>query len=186
MRLNTLFVLLSSSPAAVTAMVGSPGRFGDSSRRTALRSGVAAGGLIGGLQRLVGAQPAQAAVVVPNKLGLGETNQVVRTVEGIRHKRLGGTDIVVSEVGLGTQRWGSADFNGPDEALCHKLLDRAVLQGGVNLVDTAEQYPIPSDGARPEGSTERILGSWLKKASQSTHAQPPPTAATTQARPAHA
>ena len=66
-------------------------------------------------------------------------------VDGIRQKRLGSTDIVVSEMGLGTQRWGSADFNGPDEALCHQLLDRAVLRSGINLIDTAEQYPIPSD-----------------------------------------
>jgi hypothetical protein len=29
----------------------------------------------------------------------------VRVVDGIRQKRLGGTDIVVSEMGLGTQRW---------------------------------------------------------------------------------
>ena len=77
-------------------------------------------------------------------------------VDGIRQKRLGSTDIVVSEMGLGTQRWGSADFNGPDEALCHQLLDRAVLRSGINLIDTAEQYPIPSDRSRPEGSTERI------------------------------
>ena len=154
-RFLALCVLLSSS-TTVSAMVGG------ASRRTALRSGAAAGGLLGGLQRLVGPKPAEAAVV-PNKLGLGETNQVVRTVEGIRHKRLGGTDIIVSEMGLGTQRWGSADFNAPDEALCHKLLDRAVLQGGINLIDTAEQYPIPSDRARPEGSTERIIGNWLKK-----------------------
>lgn len=91
------------------------------------------------------------------------TNEVVRTVNGIRHKRLGGSDIIVSEVGLGTQRWGSADFNGPDEQLCHQMLDRAVLQGGVNLIDTAEQYPIPSDRARPEGTTEQIIGSWLAK-----------------------
>jgi len=69
----------------------------------------------------------------------------------------------VSEMGLGTQRWGSADFNGPDEALCHQLLDRAVLRSGINLIDTAEQYPIPSDRSRPEGSTERIIGSWIKK-----------------------
>jgi aryl-alcohol dehydrogenase-like predicted oxidoreductase len=69
----------------------------------------------------------------------------------------------VSELGLGTQRWGSTDFNGPDEALCHQMLDRAVLDGGVNFIDTAEQYPIPSDGSHPEGDTERIIGSWIKK-----------------------
>ena len=74
------------------------------------------------------------------------TNEVVGTVNGIRRKRLGGSDIVVSEVGLGTQRWGGADFNSPDRELCHKLLDRGVLEGGINLIDTAEQVwrPRPS------------------------------------------
>jgi hypothetical protein len=37
------------------------------------------------------------------------------------------------------------------------------LKKGVNLVDTAEQYPIPSDRARPEGTTEKIIGSWMKQ-----------------------
>jgi len=69
----------------------------------------------------------------------------------------------VSEMGLGTQRWGSTDFNAPGEMLCHKMMDRAILGGGINLIDTAEQYPIPSDFARQEGSTERIIGSWLAK-----------------------
>ena len=69
----------------------------------------------------------------------------------------------MSELGLGTQRWGGADFNSPDEALCHEMLDLAVLEHGVNLVDTAEQYPIPSDRARPEGRTETIIGNWLAK-----------------------
>lgn len=93
----------------------------------------------------------------------GATNSVVRTVDGIRQKRLGGTDIIVSELGLGTQRWGSADFNAPGESECHALMDRAILKSGVNLIDTAEQYPIPSDAARPEGETERIIGTWLAK-----------------------
>ena len=58
----------------------------------------------------------------PRRFGIGkssklETNAVTKTVSGIRRKRLGGTEIEVSEIGLGTQRWGSADFNAPDEAL---------------------------------------------------------------------
>jgi aryl-alcohol dehydrogenase-like predicted oxidoreductase len=89
------------------------------------------------------------------------TNEIVRTTDGLRHKRLGGGEIVVSELGLGTQRWGSADFNAPDEAECHRMLDLAVLEHGVSLIDTAEQYPIPSDRSRPEGETERIIGAWL-------------------------
>ena len=91
------------------------------------------------------------------------TNEVVSTVNGIRRKRLGGSDLVVSEVGLGTQRWGGADFNSPDLELCHELLDRGVLEGGINLIDTAEQYPIPSGRESPEGATEEIIGRWLAK-----------------------
>ncbi|CAK9089123.1 unnamed protein product [Durusdinium trenchii] len=87
----------------------------------------------------------------------------VQVVQGIRRKKLGFSDLYVSEMGLGTQRWGSADFNGPDEALCHRMMDRAILEGGVNLVDTAEQYPIPSDALRPEGLTEEIIGKWVAK-----------------------
>jgi aryl-alcohol dehydrogenase-like predicted oxidoreductase len=34
---------------------------------------------------------------------------------------------------------------------------------GINLVDTAEQYPIPSDLTRPEGRTEEIIGKWLAR-----------------------
>jgi hypothetical protein len=33
--------------------------------------------------------------------------QVVRTVNGIKHKRCGSGAIAVSEVGIGTQRWVS-------------------------------------------------------------------------------
>ena len=89
--------------------------------------------------------------------------QVIRTVAGIRHRRCGSGDIVISEVGLGTQRWASADYNAPDEAACFGLMNRAVLERGVNLIDTAEQYPIPSSRERPEGSVETVIGRWLKQ-----------------------
>ena len=75
-----------------------------------------------------------------NKFSGGkETNDVLSVVDGVRRKRLGNTDIAVSELALGTQRWGGSDFNSPDEELCHKFLDRGVLEGGINLIDTAEQ-----------------------------------------------
>ena len=61
----------------------------------------------------------------------------------MRMRPLGGSGILVSELGLGTQRWGGTDFNSPDEETCHAMLDLAT-EAGVNLVDTAEQYPIPS------------------------------------------
>lgn len=91
-----------------------------------------------------------------------ETNQVVDVVNGIRRRRLGSTGMAVSELALGTQRWGGEDFNSPDEELCHALLDKGV-GAGLNLVDTAEQYPIPSSREKPEGRTEEIIGNWLRK-----------------------
>ena len=38
------------------------------------------------------------------KKSYGPTNEVVKVVNGIKQRRLGGSDIVVSELGLGTQR----------------------------------------------------------------------------------
>merc|ERR1719223_1663183 len=92
----------------------------------------------------------------------GPTNEVVKTVEGIKRRRLGGTDILVSEMGLGTQRWGSTDYNAPTEKGCFQLMDTAILKGGINLIDTAEQYPIPTGYKSKEGDTERITGKWMK------------------------
>jgi len=90
------------------------------------------------------------------------TNEVVRSVRGMKHRRLGGSDIVVSELGLGTQRWVSTDFNAPDEKACYRFLDMA-RENGVNLIDTAEQYPIPSDSILVrEGDTERLIGRWMR------------------------
>ena len=123
------------------------------SRRRAIATTIstAAGSVLGGVD------PAGAA---NNAL---KTKDVVKVVDGIRYKKLGGSGILVSELGLGTQRWGSTDFNAPDEQLCHRFLDRAVLGSGVNVIDTAEQYPIPSNFKNPEGSTEEIIGRWVAK-----------------------
>ena len=45
----------------------------------------------------------------------------------------------------------------------HLSFSAVAQEGGVNLVDTAEQYPIPSDALRPEGLTEEIIGKWVAK-----------------------
>ncbi|GMI58433.1 hypothetical protein ScalyP_jg2301 [Parmales sp. scaly parma] len=76
-------------------------------------------------------------------------------------RTLGSTDITVSPLALGTQRWVSSDFNAPDQATCFDLLDTA-YDAGVRTIDTAEQYPIPSDSSNPEGATETTIGNWLK------------------------
>ncbi|MCO6174344.1 NADP(H)-dependent aldo-keto reductase [Flavobacterium sp. NRK F10] len=67
------------------------------------------------------------------------------------------TDIKVSTVCMGTMTFG--EQNTEQEA--HEQLSYITDQG-VNFIDTAEMYPI---AARKEtlGSTERYIGSWLKK-----------------------
>lgn len=131
--------------------------FSSTSRRKILLASSLFGGVFGS-----GPGPANAKTTAPG--AKGPTNQVMKTVKGMKHRRLGGSDIAVSELGLGTQRWVSADFNAPDEAACFAFMDKAILQNGVNLIDTAEQYPIPSDGgSAAEGDTERCIGKWMKE-----------------------
>jgi aryl-alcohol dehydrogenase-like predicted oxidoreductase len=125
------------------------------------------GGLFGGGGDGLAPVPPPAFAAAGTKQGqaksFGATNEVVRVVKGMKHRRLGNSDIVVSELGLGTQRWVSADFNAPNEATCFELMDEAILRNGVNLIDTAEQYPIPSDNKETlEGDTERTIGKWIQ------------------------
>jgi len=97
------------------------------------------------------------------KGGGGPTNEVVKVVNGMKHRRLGNSDIVVSELGLGTQRWMSSDYNAPDKDLCYEFMDDAILKRGVNFLDTAEQYPIPASNSNTkEGDTERVIGDWMQ------------------------
>lgn len=69
---------------------------------------------------------------------------------------LGRSGIEVSAIALGTMTFGQQNT----EVEGHAQLDHAIDQG-ITLIDTAELYAIPP---RPEtqGSTERIIGSWLK------------------------
>lgn len=134
----------------------------NSRRRQLLRAG--AGGIFSGLPFFGSDNEAKAATPNDKKKGGGggPTGEVVKIVKGMKHKRLGNSDIFVSELGLGTQRWVSTDFNAPDQELCYEFMDEAILKRGVNLIDTAEQYPIPSGGRASEGDTERVIGSWMK------------------------
>jgi aryl-alcohol dehydrogenase-like predicted oxidoreductase len=133
-------------------------------RRSVLQTGMAGGGLFG-LPLFGGSNNNNANAVTGKKspTNKGPTGEVVKVVNGMKHRRLGGSDILVSELGLGAQRWVSTDFNAPSKELCYEFMDEAILKRGVNLIDTAEQYPIPSDGKTAlEGDTERVIGSWMK------------------------
>lgn len=63
----------------------------------------------------------------------------------------------VSEIALGTMTFGQQNT----ESDGHNQLDLA-LDSGINFIDTAEMYSVPSMN-ETSGSTERIIGSWLKK-----------------------
>jgi len=123
-----------------------------------LSIGAFVSGLIG-----IGKRSSASSSALSDRYPSKMTNTVVSTVDGIKQKRLGGGDIIVSEMALGTQRWVSGDFNSPDEDLCHQFMDRAILNSGINLIDTAEQYPIPSTDKRPEGLVETTIGKWIAK-----------------------
>jgi aryl-alcohol dehydrogenase-like predicted oxidoreductase len=73
----------------------------------------------------------------------------------MEYRRLGDSDVQVSLIGLGTMTWG--EQNTEQEA--HAQIDYALDQG-VNLIDTAEMYPVPPR-AETQGSTERFIGTWL-------------------------
>ncbi|MBO9330013.1 NADP(H)-dependent aldo-keto reductase [Achromobacter xylosoxidans] len=75
----------------------------------------------------------------------------------MKYRKLGRTGLDVSLIGLGTMTWGEQNT----EAQAHEQLDYA-LERGVNLVDTAEMYPVPP---KPEtqGLTETYIGTWLAR-----------------------
>lgn len=75
----------------------------------------------------------------------------------MEYRQLGRTDIKVSVIGLGTMTFGEQNT----EAEGHAQIDYALDQG-VNLIDTAEMYSVPPR-AETYGSTERIIGTWLKR-----------------------
>jgi aryl-alcohol dehydrogenase-like predicted oxidoreductase len=76
----------------------------------------------------------------------------------MQYKRLGRTDISVSEICLGTMTWGTQN----SEAEAHEQMDYAVGKG-VNFFDTAELYPTTPVSPETYGRTEEIIGTWLKK-----------------------
>jgi len=71
-------------------------------------------------------------------------------------RRLGRSDTYVTSVCLGTMTWGEQN----SEAEAHAQLDYAVDGRGVNIIDTAEMYPVPGR-AKTQGTTERYIGNWL-------------------------
>ena len=75
----------------------------------------------------------------------------------MEYRILGGSDLNVSVLGLGTMTFGEQN----SEAEAHAQLDLAVSRG-VNFIDTAEMYPVPPR-AETVHRTESHIGTWLKQ-----------------------
>ena len=75
----------------------------------------------------------------------------------MKYRELGRTGLKVSLISLGTMTWGEQNT----EAQAHEQLALA-LDSGVNLIDTAEMYPVPPK-SQTQGLTEQYIGTWLKK-----------------------
>lgn len=72
-----------------------------------------------------------------------------------QHRPLGATDLIISPLGVGTNKWG-AGRNQNREAVFETF--QASLTAGINFFDTAEVYT--------RGNSERTLGEWMKRAGQ--------------------
>ena len=78
----------------------------------------------------------------------------------MKYSNLGNSGIEVSRICLGSMTWGEQN----SEAEAHTQLDVA-RNMGVNFIDTAEMYSVPSR-AQTFGESERMIGSWLKSRGQ--------------------
>jgi aryl-alcohol dehydrogenase-like predicted oxidoreductase len=75
----------------------------------------------------------------------------------MKFNRLGHTEMMVSEICLGSMTWGSQNC----EAEAHQQLDCGVGEG-VNFIDTAEMYPATPRLPETTGLSEQLIGNWLK------------------------
>jgi len=78
----------------------------------------------------------------------------------INSRRLGSSDLIVSEICLGTMTYG--EQNSEKEA--HEQLACA-WDHGVNCLDTAEMYAVPTR-AETQGLSEAYVGSWMRSRSR--------------------
>ncbi|KAH8069933.1 oxidoreductase [Aureococcus anophagefferens] len=76
----------------------------------------------------------------------------------IQRRQLGSSDLVVSDVCLGTMTWGKQ--NTLEEGVSQ--LNMAFDDYGINFLDTAEMYPVPTE-AETQGATDKTIGEWLRR-----------------------
>nr|WP_111301985.1 aldo/keto reductase [Paracoccus saliphilus] len=75
--------------------------------------------------------------------------------------KLGGSEVEVSRICLGTMTFG----NQTDEAVAHAQMD-AALEVGMTFMDCAEMYPVNPVRRETVGLSEEIIGRWLGRTGQ--------------------
>jgi aryl-alcohol dehydrogenase-like predicted oxidoreductase len=75
----------------------------------------------------------------------------------MQYTKLPHSTLEISKISLGTMTYG--EQNSQSDAF--KQLDYA-LERGINLIDTAEMYPVPPMQST-QGKTEEFIGNWLEK-----------------------
>ena len=79
----------------------------------------------------------------------------------MKKNNLGKSEIMVSEICLGTMTWGQQN----NEKEAHDQLSYA-SERGINFIDTAEMYAVPPK-KETYGLTEKYIGTWLKNQDRS-------------------
>jgi len=76
----------------------------------------------------------------------------------MRMRELSTTGIKISELALGSMTWGTQNTTAEGQA----QIDRAI-ERGVNIIDTAEMYPVNPLSKETQGDTQKIIGQWVAK-----------------------
>jgi aryl-alcohol dehydrogenase-like predicted oxidoreductase len=78
----------------------------------------------------------------------------------MEYGHLGRSGLLVSKIGLGTMNFGDAT----DEQTSFQVMDTAI-ENGINFFDSADVYggPQSPDMQQGYGTSEEIIGKWLKK-----------------------
>ncbi|WP_434286355.1 aldo/keto reductase [Celeribacter sp. SCSIO 80788] len=74
----------------------------------------------------------------------------------MKMRKIGRSDLLVSEICLGSMTWGSQNT----EAEGHAQIDRA-KEVEINFIDTAEMYPVNPVRKETAGDTEEIVGQYF-------------------------
>ncbi|KAM7278371.1 hypothetical protein ACFE04_005505 [Oxalis oulophora] len=82
-------------------------------------------------------------------------NVTVADKTALEYRKLGDSDLNISEITLGTMTFGEQNT----EKEAHEILSYAFEQG-INILDTAEMYPIPPR-KETQGRTDLYIASWL-------------------------